>query len=902
MLNGDDLEQRSTLIDQSPDLRQALARLSERAQPFLERFPPTPDLKALLSTAGGICSKDGSALVFDPWNPGTHRCPRCGAVYTGERHDRSWARYQHLWLAERAAHLATVAVLDGSEAARDRAAQILASYDPLYFEVPNRDNVLGPSHLFFSTYLESIWILNLLAAAVLLRSADQLSDDLKGSIDRIADEAANLIGEFNEGMSNRQTWHAAALTAIAAWFEDEDLARQTIEGRTGLVGHLADGFGEDGTWFEGENYHLFALRGLLVGLTWARSLGAELLEDKAVAAHLRAALLAPARTALPDFTFPARKDSRFGVSLAQPMYLELWEIGRALAGDPDNSVADWLSALYQVPAQPAFAFDSYLHEASEAAPARRTRADLSWWSLLAMPPEIEKKGEPERSSLYLPSQGLAILRQDDRYVSLECGAPGGGHGHPDRLHLTLHANGVHWLPDFGTGSYVTRDLFWYRSTLAHNAPLLDMQSQPMANATCLHFDQQGEWGWMHGAFGDCDRVVVVGPQYLLDVMTFSGHDPRLVELPWHLGAGMKLETAGTWEPVEPGNEFISRSERFVREGEGPIVVAGEAGGKRCRLHLLFEGELLRMRGPGIPYSGDADFLVCRREGALVRFISLLDFSERGLVRELGHEGERIDVRHDGEDHHVALLDGWQVEAGNGTIQLSGPIRGTAAPKPMIVFDRADKQVANAVWVDSAPALDGTADGFDQSEPLVLDSELFYLRSEEPYQGPETFSATAWLNWQEEALFVMVEVVKPELSFRAAGAPPLGLDNEVDDIHSDGLQLYLEREGRILGFLVVPDGESDHLRVRVAGGSEGDPAMIEGAWAATDQGYRVTLALKPDWRFDEHDPLRFDLMINEMHSGRQRRAGQLVLSGGNGWVYLRGDRQDPERLAALRLVS
>jgi hypothetical protein len=902
MLNGDDLEHRSRLIDQSPELRQALARLSERAQPFLERFPPTPGLKALLSTAGGTCSKDGSVLVFDPWNSGKHRCPRCGVVYTGERHDRSWARYQHLWLAERAAHLATVAVLDGSEAARDRATRILASYDPLYFEVPNQDNVLGPSHLFFSTYLESIWVLNILAAAVLLRSADQLDDELKGSIDRIADESANLIGEFNEGMSNRQTWHAAALTAIAAWFEDEDLARQTIEGRTGLVGHLADGFGEDGTWFEGENYHLFALRGLLVGLSWARSLGAELLEDEGVAAHLRAALLAPARTALPDLTFPARKDSRFGVSLAQPMYLELWEVGRALAGDPDNRIADWLGALYQAPAQPAFPFDSYLHEGSETAPSSRTRADLSWWSLLTMPADLEPKAAPDQSSVYLPSQGLAILRQGDRYASLECGAPGGGHGHPDRLHLTLHAGGVHWLPDFGTGSYVTRDLFWYRSTLAHNAPLLDGQSQPMANATCLHFDQQGDWGWMHGAFEDCDRVVVAGPQYLLDVMTFSGRDPHVMELPWHLGGRVDVETAGKWEPVEGTSEFVTRTERFIPEAAGPLVVTGEVGGKRCRLHLLFDGELLRMRGPGIPYSGDADFLVCRGHGALVRFTSVLDYSASGSVKELSHEGERIDVRHDAVDRHVALLDGWQVETATGSTQLSGAIRGVAAAKPMIVFDRADKQVSNAVWVESTPALDGTPDGFDQSEPLVLDSELFYLRSEEPYQGPETFSATAWLNWHEAALFVMVEVVKPELSFRGAGDPPLGLDNEVDDIHSDGLQLYLEREGRMLGFLVVPDGESDRLRVRVAGGSEGDPAMIEGAWAPTDAGYRVTLALTPGWSFDEHEALRFDLLINEMYAGRQRRAGQLVLSGGNGWVYLRGDRQDPERLAALHLVS
>src|SRR3989440_4265218 len=38
----------------------------------------------------------------------SHRCPRCGQIQRGERHDRNWARHQHLWLAERAAHLATL--------------------------------------------------------------------------------------------------------------------------------------------------------------------------------------------------------------------------------------------------------------------------------------------------------------------------------------------------------------------------------------------------------------------------------------------------------------------------------------------------------------------------------------------------------------------------------------------------------------------------------------------------------------------------------------------------------------------------------------------------------------------------------------------------------------------------
>src|SRR5207247_1969949 len=421
-------------IGRSTDLRALLAHLTERAAPVLARMPHVPEEKALLSTDGGVCPDDGAPLVFDPWSPHAHRCARCGRTFTGERHDRNWARYQHLWLAERAAHLAALAALDGNEAAGARAAEILRAYARSYMRYPNRDNVLGPSRLFFSTYLESLWVCNYLAAAVLLRESGRLDDATERGVAQVADEAANLIGEFDEGFSNRQTWNDAALAAIAAWFEDEDLARRAIESPTGLLAHLLRGFGRDGMWYEGENYHLFALRGLLTGAAWAGEAGVELCAEPQLARRVRAALLAPARTALPDFSFPARKDSRFGVSLARPV-----------------GPAPWSPA-----------------------------------------------------GVLLESPGLAVLRRGGRYVSVECGQWGGGHGHPDRLHLTLHADGVHWLPDPGTGAYVVRDLFWYRSTLAHNAPRLDGGSQPAGDATCEMFDDGGGGGW-GGAGGGAVR-------------------------------------------------------------------------------------------------------------------------------------------------------------------------------------------------------------------------------------------------------------------------------------------------------------------------------------------------------------------------------------------------------------
>jgi hypothetical protein len=214
-----------------------------------------------------------------------------------------------------------------------------------------------------------------------------------------------------------------------------------------------------------------------------------------------------------------------------------------------------------------------------------------------------------------------------------------------------------------------------------------------------------------------------------------------------------------------------------------------------------------------------------------------------------------------------------------------------------VREMGDEPVAPAA--PESPALDGTLEGFDDTAALAIDHDDQYRRSELPYAGPEEFSATAWVNWDDTGLYVAVEVVKPEPIFRPADAAPLRLDNEPDDIHSDGLQLYLrDTAGSVAGALVVPEAGGS-LRARTVAGTA--PMEVEGRWAPTDSGYRVTLRLAPRaWAPVAGDLVDFDLIVNEMQPDRQRRAGQLVWSGGGGWVWLRGDRQDPGRFGQLEL--
>jgi hypothetical protein len=910
VLTAEELDLRRSDVESAPELAALLHRLVERAAPVIQRMPVIPAQKAVLTADGGMCPDDGIRLEFDPWSPTLHRCSRCGKQFQGERHDRHWAYHQHLWLAERAAHLAAVAVFAGREDAGRRANELLQAYRG-YAEYPNRDNVLGPSHLFFSTYLESIWIGNYIAAAMLLREAGLLEAETSEIVSAVADEAANIIGEFDEGMSNRQTWNNAALAGIAVWFEDEELASRIVEGGSGIVAHLIRGFGEDGTWYEGDNYHLFALRGQLLAMWWARLAGVDLLADSRLADRLALALRAPTETALPDFTFPARKDSRFGVSLAQPMYLEMWEIGLARVDPASERTAElwnWLAQLYRTSAPKAETFDSYLHEAGEPEPrGMRTRSDLSWWALLEMVPALPQQTPAwAPASSFVAGQGLAIFRRGDRYVSLECGRLGGGHGHPDRLNLIVHADSEYWLPDLGTGSYVARDLHWYRSTLAHNAPRLDGRSQPRGDATCENFDLSGEWAWARGRFGPLTRTLVAGPRYLLDVVEMGGTEDRTLELPWHLSGRVSVEPSGSWEPAELDDEFATNVERLVTRPGISRVLRAQGVNASMSIHLPDDGDLLRAVAPGAPGTTQAaTFYMIRAHAKNLRLVSVLE-STRGTpqVRAVRQQGSAIEIETAaGVDRHSPTVEGWEVQTATDTRRLAGS-RKEPAPFQPLVGDRPLLPIGSAASAAAPPALDGTLDGFEESEPLQLDHEDQYRRSEEPYAGPEEFSASATVNWSDEAVYLAIDVIKPEVIPRDPHAAPLRLDNESDEIQVDGVQIYFTIADNVTsGFLIVPSTEGGAVITRSIDGYAGSADLVQGSWSLIDGGYRLTVGIRPPgWNeVRRGDEIGFDLLVNQMQSDRLRRAGQLVWSGGAGWIWLRGDRQDPSRFGKLELL-
>ena len=881
-----------------------LAPLAQSLRGDLERLLregfEVPPEKALLSRDGGRCDRDGTLLRFDPFSPRAHVCPRCGAVHTRERDYLWWVMSYQLWLAERAAQAAALHALTGERALADLARRILDAYSQRYLDYPNRDNALGPTRPFFSTYLESIWLLQLSVSLSLLETVGETGDLGARVRERVLEPSARLIASFDEGGSNRQVWNAAALIASARLLDDAALCQRAIFGPSGIAAHLTRGLLPDGSWYEGENYHVFAHRGLWYGVAMAEQLGCALPAD--LVRRFDEGFALPLLTALPDLTIPARRDSQYAISLRQWRFAESFELGLARHDDARLSAA--LRRLYSdsVQRRDTGRWRSTADTQPHEEPSALTRSDLGWRGLLFARAELPATSEVADRSVLLESQGLAVFRRDEgrTYVALDYGQSGGGHGHPDRLNVLLVRGEERILDDYGTGSYVDPSLHWYRSTLAHNAPFFDGVSQRRTSGRLVAHEERGAAGWvvaevpMHGLAPDVQarRSIIVMPDYAIDHLEWRSNRDVSAFLPIHspgevTNLAFVRDTLDGGSAAEDGFTYLRDSER-----------AGVDAGNIVRLKQTDveawvapsdRAQWWRAVAPGPPGSGDRPFSLLRAQGRGGSITSV--WSWAGAVTDVRIEGETIVVERGGHERHDhARRDaGWSVTLHAGGARSSIDLRGFVAPAETPHRKPAAGASASTLRLRANHA------------PLTFDlGERAYRRSEPTWKEAGSPRASVALTATQQYLVIEVAVEKRELVFRGADAPDPALDNEHPDIHSDGVQLYLVAPGwdRPAAWLVVPAHPEPRVRTRVVNGSRDDVPLTAG-WHHDPRGYAMRFEIPLDALGSERSVvIAIDVIVNEMGTGRVRRRGQLALSGGGDWIYLQGDRQSAARFLPL----
>ena len=956
-------DRRRVVLSPGSPLAGLAASLAADLAPVLARPVWLPPNKARLTRVGGTCPRDGVRLTFDPFAPHAHRCPTCGHVCDRDEDYQWWTFGYQLWLAERAVHAATVAVVTGVEPLSgatpmiEFVARVLDAQADAYLRYPNADNVLGPTRPFFSTYLESLWLVHVCTALDLLRSAAPgVYDALAARVcDRIIEPSRALIAGYPEGTSNRQVWHAVARLAAARVLGDGSAAEDAVHGPSGIADLLRTALLADGSWYEGDNYHQFAHRGFWYGVRIAERAGIVL--APALIERFRAGYAVPLRVALPDETLPARRDSQYAVSLRQWRWAEWCELGLTDGAGPQLRTA--LANLYRATDPPlphATGRWRTTGESERNEPASAlSRADLGWKSLLlALPEHAPADGGAPPRAVLLPAQGYAVLRRDAGrvYAALDFGGGGGGHGHPDRLNVTVQDGEARWLDDPGTGTYVERTLHWYRSTLAHAAPLVDGRSQPRGQGQLEGFDPGPDEpdpversiprvagvAARAGIDGIAAlRALVATDAYVIDRFTWRAVRRCVVDLPFHVD-GTVAGSAWRWAPfalrgaggLEDGFDFARHAEAVVPGSESICLTLGRRGATdrpTAALWLVSPGMTLwRAIAPGPPGLAERRFHAVRMHGARGAVVAVWDL--RGTVDRVAADHDAIALTFvDGTVDRHAIPPRWGTVAaatatGSSRIHPSARADGrewcvqrthTDGTRDERRLTLAQSNVPRRPRArDRAPAEPLLPPGTGATYALPDDGTALtfllglhqYVRSEPSWDDAGAPAATVRIFLTDAALTVDVDVRLGRAPAFAAAGSENPLDNERADVNSDGLQLLIgsvTAAERAAVWLLVPEMPAPRVRVTPTVGDlahAGRADALDARWEPWPDGWRIRCTLARD--AIDADILALDLAVNEKPPERDRRRGQLVLGEPDSpFVYLRGDRMSAAR--ALRFV-
>ncbi|MTH53037.1 hypothetical protein GKZ89_06400 [Bacillus mangrovi] len=471
-------------------------KLKEQADGLVMSQLQVPD------TAGGhgmwfLCD-DSSRLDYDASSPHKHYCPSEDRYYEGESYDAGWRYYRHNEIIKAARTLAAAYALSGEERYGKKAAGILLDYAAIY---PNYQKQARGGRLYWQTLDEAVSMVDLAYTYDLLYGSGFLEDEDKANIElNLLRPSAVAISEYDMGRSNWQAWHNAAVGMIGFVLGDREYMEFAVNGEHGFHYLMNESVLSDGFWWEGSiAYHLYALRALQHLADGAKSWGYDLFGNP----NFKKMYDLPLDYAYPNLALPFNNDG----------------------GIYGSSLIDSVSAKGNFDYEPAFT-------------AYRTKSyawllDVKYqklpregeYALFKGAPEIPKDGSYTWKSRNFEGAGQSVLRNSSMYVLMDYGPYGGSHGHPDKLHIDLFADGEAFAPDFGTPSY-GHVLYtgWYKQSISHNTLIVDGVSQKAVEGRLEQFAAGKKLQLMRGDAGEVypgtkiKRTILLHGRYAVDWM------------------------------------------------------------------------------------------------------------------------------------------------------------------------------------------------------------------------------------------------------------------------------------------------------------------------------------------------------------------------------------------------
>lgn len=386
--------------------------------------------------------------------PPPYRCPVCGKEYTGEKYEAAMRRLLHGWLAQAALDLALVGAIEQNPAYSAKSAEILSRYAAAY-PGPHTSTVAGG--MIYQSLDESMWVIPLAQAYDLVYSSVSPPDRAK--IETFLRTAAKGIQSCGTP-GNWGSWHLSAVGVVGYAIGDQELVGWATER---FQRQIRSDLGDDGLWPESvHTYHYFPLLAFMYFAEAAWHAGVDLYHwEAAPGKSLLTMFIAPLRYAYPDLRLAAINDGWFQAFVPADFY-EL-----AFHRTQDPRFAWVLTQGYRPGVMPAGLVPS-----SGGTPRRD-----GFFAFLFGDGIPLQTTPPPATSINFPVLGIAVLRSPRGAVMTFDYGKFLGHGHKDKMGITLFANDQLWAADYGTPGYGSEIVSWYQSTFAHNTIIVDGKGQ-----------------------------------------------------------------------------------------------------------------------------------------------------------------------------------------------------------------------------------------------------------------------------------------------------------------------------------------------------------------------------------------------------------------------------------------
>lgn len=407
------------------------------------------------------CGPDGVLLElpadqrFDPNKPS--RSPSTGKDYISPKILAARRYFEHTWLSFAVRDLALAGGMEQRREYADKAAEILLKYADAYPHFIAGKNGFGFHRM---SICEAVSLIPMAQGYDLIYNSGVLDDAQKRHIERdfFWPEAQRLARAGLLG--NWGSWHLSAVGVIGYATGHQRFADY---GADKFKWQIATNLGDDGLWPESVHcYHFYPLDAFLSLAEAAGNCGTDLFHWQAKPGKgIEAMFESPLRYMYPTLQLPAINDGWYNAWLPQDQYAvaywhyhrpELaWALRRSKEIGRSGVTGEFYDQRYRL-----FLFGAKL------------------------PDEVPA---PLFTSTNFPGLGIAILRQGanaaanrEMFLTFHYGQFS-GHGHYDKMGITLFANGQPLAPGLGTPGYGSPNIRFFGGVTAHNTIAVDEQNQ-----------------------------------------------------------------------------------------------------------------------------------------------------------------------------------------------------------------------------------------------------------------------------------------------------------------------------------------------------------------------------------------------------------------------------------------